>query len=82
MIKWKQASENESSPAPNSRFPETLNASGPTGREWRLSTKGNKQKQFLRRTLECRLDISKADLKISYPVSYYDLQLRAKCRKN
>ena len=36
----------------------------------------------LHRTLECRSDISKADLKISYPNSYHDLQLRARCRKN
>ena len=36
----------------------------------------------LHRKLECRSDISKADLKISYPNSYHDFQLRAKCRKN
>ena len=34
------------------------------------------------RKLECRSDISKADLKIAYPNSYRDIELRAKCRKS
>ena len=42
-----------------------------------IESRGGNYMNPLHRTLECRLDISKADLKISIPVSYYDLQLRA-----